>query len=372
MAGYPNSAEESRYSWETLQSFAGAVFERCGMEPADAALLAGTLVEADLRGCHSHGVLRVPEYTKKLRTGGVDPRGVPHIVSERAAAIVVDGGNAMGQIASTFAMRLAIERAKNLGVAVAAVRGSNHCGALAYYAMMALPHDMIGLATTNALPTMAPWGGTDKIVGINPLAVALPAGEEEAIVVDAAFSASSHGKIRVFQQKGLALPEGWAFDAAGRPTADAAVALHGLLRPIGDYKGVNLAVVMGVLSAALSGASYGTDLGNMADGPRAGCDGQFLMALDVAAFLDVDEFKHQVDSVVRQIRASRLAPGFDEVFSPGQLEATTKRRYLLAGIPLNPNTIEDLTACAASVGVEAALRSLHQASPPAAGSEERT
>jgi LDH2 family malate/lactate/ureidoglycolate dehydrogenase len=327
------------------------------------------LVEADLRGCHSHGVLRVPEYAKKLRTGGVDPRGAPRKVSERSAAIVVDGGNAMGQIAAAFAMRLAIERAKTLGVGVAAVRGSNHCGALAYYAMMALPHGMIGLATTNALPTMAPWGGADKIVGINPLAVALPAAEEEPIVVDAAFSASSHGKIRVFQQKGLAVPEGWAFDAAGQPTADAAVALDGLLRPIGDYKGVNLAVVMGVLSAVLSGASYGTDLGNMADGPRAGRDGQFLMALDVAAFIDVNQFKHQVDRIVRQIRASRLATGFDEVFSPGQLEADTKRRYLAAGISLNSNTVEDLTACAAAVGVKEPLRSLDQAPPPAAGKE---
>ena len=368
MAGYPGSDAEPRYSWETLQLFAGAVFERCGMKPADAALLAETLAEADLRGCHSHGVLRVPEYAAKLRCG-VDPRGTPRVVSERAAAIVVDGGNSMGQIASTFAMRRAIERAKGHGVAVAAVRGSNHCGALAYYAMMALAHDMIGLATTNALPTMAPWGGTDKVVGINPLAVALPAGEEDPIVIDAAFSASSHGKLRVFHQKGLAIPEGWAFDATGRPTTDAATALNGLLRPIGDYKGVNLAVVMGVLSATLSGASYGTDLGNMTDGPQAGRDGQFLMALDVAAFTGVDEFKHQVDRIVRQIRASRLAPGFDEVFSPGQLEAATKRRYLLAGVPLNPNTVADLNACAAAVGLETPLYSLDEAPSPAAGSE---
>lgn len=371
MAGYPHSDAERRYSWEALHSFVGAIFERCGLDVTDAALIAQTLVEADLRGCHSHGVLRVPEYADKLRHGGVDPRGAPRIVSERAAAIVVDGGNSMGQIAAVFAMRRAVERAKNFGVAVATVRGSNHCGALAYYAMLALPHDMIGLAATNALPTMAPWGGTEKIVGINPLAVALPAGEEDAMVIDAAFSASSHGKIRVFHQKGLALPDGWAFDAAGRPTTDTAAALSGLLRPIGDYKGVNLAVVMGVLSATLSGASYGTDLGNMVDGPQAGRDGQFLMALDVAAFIDVDEFKHQVDRIARQIRASRLAPGFDAVFSPGQLEADTRRRYLAAGIPLNPNTIDGLTACAASVGVETPLRSLDP-SAPAAGNKERT
>jgi LDH2 family malate/lactate/ureidoglycolate dehydrogenase len=231
--------------------------------------------------------------------------------------------------------------------------------------MMALPHDMIGLATTNALPTMAPWGGTDKIVGINPLAVAIPADKEDPIVIDAAFSASSHGKIRVFHQKGLAIPEGWALDAEGRPTSDAAAAIDGLLRPIGDYKGVGLAVVMGVLSAALSGACYGTDLGTMTDGPQPGRDGQFLMALNVAAFIDVAEFKYQVDRIVRQIRASRLAPGFDQVFSPGELEAVTERRYRIEGIPLNPNTVDDLIACATSLGVDAPLWSLDEAATPA-------
>jgi LDH2 family malate/lactate/ureidoglycolate dehydrogenase len=361
MAGYPNTETESRYSWETLLSFVAAIFERSGMHPADARLLAETLVQADLRGCHSHGVLRVPEYVHKLQKGGVNPRGVPRAVSERGGAVVVDGGNSMGQIASAFAMDKAIGKARGSGVAVAAVRGSNHCGALAYFAMMALRNDMIGLATTNALPTMAPWGGTGKIVGINPLAVAVPAGEEDAIVIDAAFSASSHGKIRIYQQKGLAIPDNWAFDADGQPTTDPAAAIDGLLRPIGDYKGVGLAVVMGVLSATLSGASYGTDLGSMTDGPHPGRDGQFLMALDVAAFVDAGEFKRQVDRIVRQIRASRLAPGFDQVFSPGELEAVNERRYRIEGIPLNPNTVDDLITCAASLGLDTPLWSLDEA-----------
>ena len=158
---------------------------------------------ADLRGVHSHGLLRVPEYAEKLREGGVDPRGRPRVARDAGAALVVDGGNAMGQVAATFAMRQAIARARTTGVAAAAIGGSNHCGAMAYYAMLGLAQDMIGLATTNALPTMAPWGGRDKILGINPLAVAIPAGAEPAVVFDAAFSGSSHGKIRVYAQKGL-------------------------------------------------------------------------------------------------------------------------------------------------------------------------
>ena len=358
MAGYPGAEHERRFARQELEDFVGRIFEECEMRPPDAALLAESLVVADLRGCHSHGVLRVPDYVAKLQTGGVDPRGEPRVASERVGAIVVDGCNSMGQIGSALAMKRAIEKARTTGIAAAAVRGSNHCGALAYFAMMALEENMIGLATTNALPTMAPWGGTDKIVGINPFAAAIPAGEEDPIVIDAAFSASSHGKIRVYKQKGLDLPAGWAFDAQGSPTTDAAAAIDGLLRPIGDYKGVGLAVVMGVLSTALSGASYGTDSGNMIDGAFAGRDGQFLLAMNVEAFTDVAEFRQRIDRVVRQIRESRLAPGCDQVYAPGELEASTERRYTKDGIPLNDETVAALVRCGDFLGVENKLRSL--------------
>ena len=137
----------------------------------DANLLAESLVHADLRGIHSHGVLRIPDYVKKLTKDGVNPRGRPRIVSERAATIVIDGGNSMGQIGGAFAMKRVIKKARGLGLALAAVRGSNHCGAMDWYTLMATRTDMIGLAGTNALPTMAPWGGTEKIVGINPLII---------------------------------------------------------------------------------------------------------------------------------------------------------------------------------------------------------
>lgn len=358
MAGYPGSETERRFSRTDLQGFVSATFERAGMRTADASLVADTLVVADLRGCHSHGVLRVPDYVEKFRSGGVDPVGQPLVASDRIGALVVDGCNSMGQIGSALAMTKAVERAEQTGVAAAAVRGSNHCGAMAYFAMMALEQNMIGLATTNALPTMAPWGGTDKIVGINPLAIAIPAGEEDPIVIDAAFSASSHGKIRIYEQKGLELPEGWAFDAEGSPTTSATAALDGLLRPIGDYKGVGLSVVMGVLSTALSGASYGTESGNMIDGAYAGRDGQFMLAINVEAFVDSTEFGRRVDTVIRQIRASGLASGCDRVYSPGELEASTERRYAVDGIPLNEETLTGLAACAESLHLDRTLEPL--------------
>jgi LDH2 family malate/lactate/ureidoglycolate dehydrogenase len=354
MPAYPAVESERRVPAPELTRLCGAIFERCGMDTPDATLLGEHLVQADLRGVHSHGVLRVPEYVKKLTTsgqgGGVNPRGRPHIVREDGACIVIDGDNSMGQIGARFAMNRAIEVAQSTGIAAAAVRGSNHCGAMASYAMLALPHDMIGLATTNALPTMAPWGGAERLLGINPLGLAVPAGEERPIVHDAAFSATAHGKVRVYQQKGLPLPERWALDKDGNPTTDPGEAFEGLLLPIGDFKGTALALVMGILSSMLSGAAYGIELGDIEHGPEAGKDGHFFAVIRVSAFEDVTRFKARVDAAIRQIHACRPAPGVSRIYAPGELEFLTEERYLAEGIPLNDVTLSDIRVSAEKVG----------------------
>jgi LDH2 family malate/lactate/ureidoglycolate dehydrogenase len=344
---------------QALQALVAAIFERCGMEQVDADLLARSLVDADLGGVHSHGVLRVPEYVAKLQQGGANPRGKPSIVRDSGACLVVDGGNSMGVIGAQFAMGAAIERAMAGGLAAAAIRGSNHCGALAFIARQALDHDMIGIVTTNALPTMAPWGGAERLLGINPLAVAVPADTELPIVYDAAFSGSSHGKIRVYHNQGRSIPEGWALDSQGQPTTDPAAALHGLLLPIGGFKGSGLAMIMGILSSMLSGAAYGTELGSMETGPRAGMDGHFVAALRVGAFVDVDEFKARVDDAIRQIHACRRAPGVDHIYAPGEKELRTQEVYRRDGIPLDGPTRTGLYEAARRTGIEAeALRLL--------------
>jgi LDH2 family malate/lactate/ureidoglycolate dehydrogenase len=321
------------------------------MRDADSALLADSLVTADLSGTHSHGVLRVPEYVKKLTVDGVDPEGTPKIVSDRGGAIVIDGGNSMGQIGSAFAMRRGIERSKTTGIAAAAVRGSNHNGALNYYTEMAVEHGMIGIATTNALPTMAPEGGAERILGIDPLAVSIPAKNEFMISYDAAFSGTAHGKIRVYAQKGLELEDGWALDARGQPTTDPLAAMDGLLTPIGGYKGASLALIMGILSSMLSGAAYGTELGNMEDGPEAGKDGHFFMAINVEFFVEPEDFKERVDRAIQQVHNTRKAPGVDRIWMPGEREFLTRIENSEKGIPLSEVTIDDLLAIARTVGV---------------------
>jgi LDH2 family malate/lactate/ureidoglycolate dehydrogenase len=333
---------EQRIHADDLRVLVTHIFEQVGMDSAGAGLLADSLVFADLRGIHSHGVLRVPEYVEKLTTKGVDPKGKPHIVKSFGACIVVDGSNSMGQIGMHFAMNEAIQRAKEHGIAAAAIRGSNHSGAMAYFAIQALPHDMIGIATTNALPTMAPWGGAEKIIGINPLGVAIPASTELPIVHDAAFSGSSHGKIRIHQQKNIPIPEGWALDKEGNPTMDPGEAIEGLLRPIGEFKGVALALIMGILSSMLSGAAYGLELGNMEEGAQAGQDGHFVAAIKIAAFEEIDHFKARIDKAIRQIHEVRKAPGFQHTYAPGELEQLRAQEYRQHGIPLNDVTLADI------------------------------
>jgi LDH2 family malate/lactate/ureidoglycolate dehydrogenase len=353
MAIYPKSNTDRRVPHPKLKKVVAEIFVRCSMSERDADLLAETLVHADLRGIHSHGVLRVPEYVRHLTTGGVNPAGRPCVASIHGSAIVVDGGNSMGQIGGTYAMREVIETARSTGVALAAVRGSNHCGAMEWYTLLAAQENMIGVAGTNALPTMAPWGGLDKIVGINPFSVAIPAQENGPLVLDFAFGATAHGKIRVYQQKGIPIPDGWAFDMNGRPTTDADTALVGLIQPIGQHKGVGLAMVVGILSTLLSGAAYGTELGNMVDGPKAGRDGHFFLAINIAIFEEVEGFKRRVDKIVREVHGSRRADGVERVLVPGELEASFERTYATEGIPLAVTTIKDIVEQAERLAVDA-------------------
>jgi LDH2 family malate/lactate/ureidoglycolate dehydrogenase len=353
MPNYPGSDKERRIAMADLEPVVARVFERCDMTSEDAALLANSLVRADLRGIHSHGVMRVPEYVGKLTGKGVNPRGKPRIEKDSGAALLIDGDNNMGQIAVQFAMRSAIERAKTTGVCAAAVRGSNHCGAMDFHAQPALKHDMIGIATTNAIPTMGPIGGIERIVGMNPVGIAVPAATRVPFVFDGSFGMTAHGKIRVYGQKGAKLPQGWATDAQGRPTTDPAVALAGLISPAGAHKGVALGMAMGILSSVLSGAGYSYEAGTLETGAVAGQDGQFVLAINVAAFTDIVEFKLRMDGILEKIVTSRRMAGVERVYYPGLMEHEMEQERRRMGIPLNDQTLADVVRHAEKLGVAA-------------------
>ncbi|WP_299790573.1 Ldh family oxidoreductase [uncultured Marivita sp.] len=353
MAFYPKTETDLSIEKDRLLNTVTAVFAACGMPDTDAATLAGTLVHSDMRGVHSHGVLRVPDYVGKMTREGVNPAANPKVISQKGGALVVDADNGMGQIGGTFAMDRAISAAREHGLAYAAVRNSNHCGALDWYAMRAAAKGMVGICGTNALPTMAPWGGKDKIVGINPLSVACPAEQENDLVLDFAFGETAHGKIRVYHQKGEPIPEGWAFDEDGFPTTDAGRALTGLIQPIGAHKGIGLGMMVGILSSLLSGAGYGLETGNMVHGPTAGKDGQFYLAIDIAAFVDPAEFRRRIDGIVAQVHGSARRDGVERLYVPGEIEAGFEAHYAAEGITLARTTVEDINAAVDSLGVAA-------------------
>lgn len=351
MADYPKSDSDRTIDADGLSGICTAIFTSCGMSDADADLLATSLVHADLRGVHSHGVLRIPDYVAKMTTGGVDPAARPVLVSAKGGAIVVDGCNGMGQIGADFANSRAIAAARDHGIALVALRGSNHCGALDWYTLRAANAGMIGIAVSNALPTMAPIGGHDKIVGMNPISIAVPGGDHPPVVLDLAFGATAHGKIRVYHQKGLAIPEGWALDASGEPTTDAAIALDGLIQPAGGHKGIALAILIGMVSTLLSGAKYGTGLGDMVNGPIPGNDGQVFIAIDIAAFRPLGAFGLDVDAVVDELHASSRRDPDVPLLVPGEMERSFEARFHAQGIALPGQTILDIVAAARDLGL---------------------
>lgn len=351
MADYPTIKTDQRVNADVLTTLTAAIFYACGMSNDHADMLARSLVHADLRGVHSHGTIRIPDYVGKLTHGGVDPRAQPKQVSAKAGAIVVDGNNSMGQIGASYAMDLAIEAVRQNGIALAALRGSNHCGALDWYTLRAAEAGMVGIAASNALPTMAPVGGLDKIVGMNPVSIGFPAGDEPPVVLDLAFGATAHGKIRVYHQKGLSIPDGWAFDAQGNPTNDASIALDGLIQPVGGHKGIALAMLVGMLSTLLSGAHYGTGLGNMIDGPVAGNDGQLFIAIDVQAFRPLKDFGIDVDAIVAELHGSTRKDAATPLLVPGEMERQFEKDYAENGIVLARQTVIDIIDAAKSLSL---------------------
>lgn len=322
------------------------------MSHEDATCAGEAILGADLRGAYTHGLGHVAWYVGMLLSGGVNPAGKPKVLKEAGSTIVVDGDNSLGHVVVTFALDCAVERAVASGVAAVAVTGSNHCGALGYYVARAASRDMIGLVATNAMPTMAPWGGLDRIVGINPIAIGIPAKASPPIVMDTSFGAAARAKIVAHSNEGKSLPDGWAFDAAGNATTDPHAALEGLIAPIGQFKGVGLAIVFGILSTLLSGAAYGSQLGDLTSGAKPGRDGQFVLALNISSFEDLDKFKSRVDEIVSEVHDSRRVAGVSRLFVPGEQAHEKEIRYRQKGIPVSDSTWRSLLESARRVGIE--------------------
>ncbi|MFL2547297.1 MAG: Ldh family oxidoreductase [Candidatus Rariloculaceae bacterium] len=335
-----------------------AYIERClvavGLPETDARIVAELMAEADLSGSDGHGVFRLPQYVKRVRSNGIKVDPNIQTVKDNGAMVLVDGDDGMGHLVMHHATEIAIAKAAEHGVGWVGIRHGNHAGPAALYAKMPMRHDMIGIyiavGSANHLP---PWGGTELLLSTNPIAVAVPAAEEPAIVLDMATTVAAYGKVKTAAQRGEQMPEGWMMDKFGNPLTDPTRAAEGFLLPIGGAKGYGLALIFGLLAGTLNGAAFGREVVDFnADSRSSTNTGQMVVAVSIEAFMAVDEFKRKVDAVIHSMHASPTLPGVDAVRVPGERSHAIRVERERSGIPIYPGLAEKLAELASELGVE--------------------
>jgi LDH2 family malate/lactate/ureidoglycolate dehydrogenase len=336
-----------------LKNFMRRGLAAAGLPDGDAETVAGLMLEADAAGVDGHGILRLPQYVKRIKAGGINTKPDIRILTERAGQALIDGDNGMGHLVMKRAAEIAMEKAAVAGVGWVGARNSNHAGVAALYARMPLKRDMIGIyvavGSSNHLP---PWGGTDMLLSTNPIAIAVPSATRAPIVLDMATTVAAYGKVKIAEQRGEQMPEGWMIGRDGKPLTDPKKSKDGFLLPIGGPKGYGLALMFGLLAGTLNGAAFGRDVIDFnADSKSVTNTGQFVAAIDIAAFMDPEEFKRQVDIVYADLKASPTLPGFDEVRLPGERAAETTTARMAAGIPIYPELDRQLTSLAQDLGI---------------------
>jgi ureidoglycolate dehydrogenase (NAD+) len=343
-----------RYAPGALRSFVAEALHRGGALWEEAELVADALVCADLRGVHSHGVVRSAVYLKRLQAGSIRAGADLSVVHDAGAAVVCDAGSGFGVVAAARAMDLAVERAARYGVGAVGVRNSNHCGMLAYFTLRAVARGAVGVALSNADAQVAPFGARTRYFGTNPISVGIPGGEEPPVVLDMATSEVAHGRVRAAALRGEPIPRTWALGPDGRPTTDPHEALRGALLPFGGAKGSGLALVVDVLAGLLTGAGSGpeiTPLYEELDRPQG--VGHLMVALWPDAFCGLSTLRERVDRLVREVRALPPAEGFDRVWLPGEMEHRRDAEARRMGVGLPEESVLALQEVARAVGLRA-------------------
>jgi L-2-hydroxycarboxylate dehydrogenase (NAD+) len=356
---------EQPFAYESLLSFTRAVFEKIGCSENDASTAATTLLSADLRGIDSHGIARLAGYTRLWEAKRVNANPEIRIIHETLSTAVVDGDRGLGLVVAPYAMQVAIEKARHVGTGWVSVQNSNHFGIAGCHALQAVEKEMIGIAMTNASALVAPTFSTERMLGTNPICVAVPAGEEPPFVADLATTTAANGKLEILQRKNEQAPLGWIQDKDGNPATDPhALKSGGALLPLGgdrehgSHKGYALGAVVDILSAVLSGANYGPWVPPfpafmpMPTGMPGKGIGHFFGAMRIDAFRPAAAFKKDMDNWIRRFRDAKPIPGHPKVLIPGDPEREAQALRLKQGIPLLPVVEEELKALAAKLGVE--------------------
>ena len=352
------------HSFDSLVGFVQRVLENIGCSASDAHTAAIALVTADLRGIDSHGVARLRGYLRLKEAGRVNVTPNIQVVHETPSTAVIDGDAGLGLVVAPYAMRVAMDKAAVCGTGWVSVRNSNHFGIAGYHAMLALEKDMIGIAMTNASALVAPTFSKEKMLGTNPIAVAIPAGEQPPFVADFATTTAANGKLELLQRKNAPTPDGWVQDVDGQSSNDAHILKkQGALLPLGgdrehgSHKGYALGSIVDIFSAVFSGASYGpwappfpAYIAMPDNMPGKGL-GHFFGAMRIDAFRPAAEFKAHMDNWINRFRAATPAPGFDQVLIPGDPERIVAAERLQSGIPVHEEVDEDLRQIAAQLGI---------------------
>lgn len=338
---------------EDLRGFVAAALGAKGVPDGDAAMVAGLMVEADVYGYGTHGVFRLRQYLARLEGGGCNPAPDVSVAHETVATAVIDGDNGLGHLAMAKARELAIAKAREAGIGWVGVRRGNHAGPLAVYVRPQAEAGLLGMAaavgSANHVP---PYGGTDLLLGTNPIAFSAPVSGADPFVFDMATTVAAMGKIKTLLQQGQPMPEGWMVGRDGQPLTDPAKKSEGFLLPIGGPKGFGLSVAIGLMAGVLNGAAFG---GNVVDFTKDTTSetntGQFVMALDPQAFGLGDGFGGEAARVFAEMRASVPLPGHDPVRLPGDGKSAFSEARRQNGLPLNPALRKDLAALAADCGL---------------------
>jgi LDH2 family malate/lactate/ureidoglycolate dehydrogenase len=352
------------YPIEQLQEFCTRVFQSLGVTPDDAAVAADILALSDLRGIDSHGIARLTAYYGLLKAGRLNPRPNITVVRETPSTVTLDGDNGLGLVVAPRANQMVMDKADRVGTGWAAVRNTNHFGIAGWYVLKALVRDQIGWCMTNTSRIAAPLWGRERMLGTNPLAIAFPGKQEPAIVIDMATTAAAYGKIEMAIRQGDPIPAGWAIDDTGEPTIDpsrmangGAMLPLGSTRELGGHKGYCLAAMVDLLCGPLSGANWGPFTPAFAlthpdvMKPVGRGIGHFLGAMKIEAFIDPDEFKHQVDEWIRTFRRTPPAPRTHGPLIPGDPEREAQLVRQKNGIPVILPIIEDLRRIAGETGI---------------------
>ncbi len=342
-----------------LHAFVVGALERVAVSWADARCVADALVAADLRGVESHGVARLDSfYVKRVENGVIVPQPDYTTLRESPSSIALDAGNGLGHPAARHAMERVIEKARDQGIAFGTVRNSNHFGIAAYYAMLALEHDMIGIALTNSTHLALPTFGRERMLGTNPFAYAIPAGAEPAFVLDFSTTTVTLGKLQVAERKNQPLRPGWAVDSAGRETLEATAAFNGALLPLGGlgvetggHKGYGLGLLCDILCGVLAGGAFAGDLHVLESGTVAGLTSHWFAAMRIDRIRDVADFKRDLDRELRAMKDSAKAPGHQRIYVAGEIEYEKTLEHRRSGIPLHPKVFAELDAMAERLGI---------------------